>query len=217
MIRFENLSKSYGSRGIRKVIIDHLDMTLPTGRSLALLGCNGAGKSTLLDIIAGALPADSGRVVSDGQVSWPVGLGRSFHPQMSGAQNVRFVARTYGVDTEDLLHFVQDFSELGAQFHNPVKTYSAGMKARLGFGLSMGIRFDTYLIDETTAVGDARFNRKSRAVFLERIKGASAILVSHQMKTVRDFCDSGIVLHQGKLTYFDNLEEAIARHLQLNG
>ena len=217
MIRFENLSKSYGSRGIRKVIIDHLDMTLPTGRSLALLGCNGAGKSTLLDIIAGALPADSGRVVSDGQVSWPVGLGRSFHPQMSGAQNVRFVARTYGVDTEDLLHFVQDFSELGAQFHNPVKTYSAGMKARLGFGLSMGSRFDTYLIDETTAVGDARFNRKSRAVFLERIKGASAILVSHQMKTVRDFCDSGIVLHQGKLTYFDNLEEAIARHLQLNG
>ena len=217
MIRFENLSKSYWSRGIRKVIIDHLDMTLPTGRSLALLGRNGAGKSTLLDIIAGALPADSGRVVSDGQVSWPVGLGRSFHPQMSGAQNVRFVARAYGVDTEDLLHFVQDFSELGAQFHNPVKTYSAGMKARLGFGLSMGIRFDTYLIDETTAVGDARFNRKSRAVFLERIKGASAILVSHQMKTVRDFCDSGIVLHQGKLTYFDDLEEAIARHLQLNG
>ncbi len=217
MIRFENLSKSFWTRGRQKVIIDHLDLTLPTGKSLALLGRNGAGKSTLLSIIAGALPADTGRVISDGTISWPVGLGGSFNPQMTGAQNVRFVARAYGVDTDSLLHFVQDFAELGGQFHNPVKTYSAGMKARLGFGLSMGIKFDTYLIDETTAVGDARFNRKSRAVFLERVRNASAIMVSHQMPTVRNFCDSGVVLHRGKLEYYEDLEDAIARHLQLNG
>ncbi|CUH82619.1 ABC transporter ATP-binding protein [Tropicibacter naphthalenivorans] len=217
MIRFENLSKSFWVRGRQKVVIDHLDLTLPTGRSLALLGRNGAGKSTLLSIIAGALPADTGRVISDGTISWPVGLGGSFHPQMTGAQNVRFVARVYGVDTESLLHFVKTFAELGPQFYNPVKTYSAGMKARLGFGLSMGIKFDTYLIDETTAVGDARFNRKSRAVFHERMRGASSIVVSHQMNTVRAFCDSGIVLNRGKLEYFDDLEAAIDRHLKLNG
>jgi len=136
---------------------------------------------------------------------------------MTGAQNTRFVARVYGVDTDDLHDFVLDFTELGNQFDNPVKTYSSGMRARLGFGLSMGIQFDTYLIDETTAVGDARFNRKSRAVFLERVKNASAIMVSHQLNTVRNFCDSGVVMHGGKLTYFEDLEEAIALHQKLNG
>lgn len=217
MISLENLSKSFWMRGQKRVVIDHLDLVLPTGKSLALLGRNGAGKSTLLNIIAGILPPDTGRVQSDGVISWPVGLGGTFHPQMSGAQNTRFVARVYGVDTESLEHFVREFSELGGQFDNPVKTYSAGMRARLGFGLSMGIQFDTYLIDETTAVGDARFNRKSRAVFLERVRDASAIMVSHQMNTVRDFCDAGVVLHEGKLSYYSDLEEAIDLHLRLNG
>lgn len=217
MIRFENLSKSFWVRGRQKMVIRDLNLTLPDGKSLALLGRNGAGKSTLLNMISGALPADSGRIISDGTISWPVGLGGTFHPQMTGAQNTRFVARVYGVDTESLEHFVKDFTELGNQFYNPVKTYSSGMRARLGFGLSMGIQFDTYLIDETTAVGDARFNRKSRSVFLERMQNASAITVSHQMRTVRDFCDAGIVLHDGKLQYFEDLEEAIARHLELNG
>ncbi len=217
MIRLENLSKSFWVRGRSQVIFEGLNMTLSAGKSLALLGRNGAGKSTLLNIIAGVLPADTGKVVSDGTISWPVGLGGTFSPQMTGAQNTRFVARVYGVDTEALVHFVQDFSELGDQFYNPVKTYSSGMRARLGFGLSMGIKFDTYLIDETTAVGDARFNRKSRAVFLERLRDSSAIMVSHQMKTVRKFCDSGIVLHQGQLFQFDDLDEAIALHQQLNG
>ena len=217
MVRFENLSKSFWTHGREKVVLDRVTFTLPTGRSLALLGQNGAGKSTLLSLIAGSLPPDSGRVITDDAISWPVGLGRTFHPQMTGAQNTRFVARVYGLDTESLEHFVKDFSELGPQYHNPVRTYSAGMRARLGFGLAMGIRFDTYLIDETTAVGDARFNRKSRAVFHERVKNASAILVSHQIGTVRSFCDAGLVLHEGKLYYFDDLEEAIALHLDLNG
>lgn len=217
MIRLENLSKTFWVRGKPRQIIDHLDLTLPAGKSLALLGRNGVGKSTLLNIIAGIMPPDTGRVISDGSISWPVGLSGTYHPQMSGAQNTRFVARVYGVDTEALMAFVLDFSELGSQFFNPVKTYSSGMRARLGFGLSMGIKFDTYLIDETTAVGDARFNRKSRAVFLERVKNSSAIMVSHQMATVRNFCNSGIVLHNGKLSYFDDLEEAIDLHFQLNG
>ena len=212
MIRFENLTKSFWLRGERKVVIDNLNLTLPTGRSLALLGRNGAGKSTLLQIIAGTMRADHGRVVSDGTLSWPVGFGGSFHGELTGAQNVRFIARIYGVDTQGLMDFVEDFAELGKSFHMPVRSYSSGMRSRLTFGASMGIHFDTYLVDEVTAVGDAVFRRKSRAVFIDRMKYSSAIMVSHSMPQLREFCDSGIVLENGQMQYFDDLEEAIAMH-----
>lgn len=164
MIRFENLTKSFWVNGRRKIVINNLNLTLPTGRSLALLGRNGAGKSTLLEIIAGIQRPDHGRVVTDGSLSWPVGLGSSFHKDLSGVENVRFIARVYGVDTDDLVAFVQEFAELGPAFYMPMRTYSSGMKSRLTFGASMGIKFDTYLVDEVTAVGDKSFKDKSRAV-----------------------------------------------------
>lgn len=216
MIRFEHLSKSFWTKGRRRLVIDDLNLELPTGKSLALLGKNGAGKSTLLSIIAGIQSPDTGRVVTDGTISWPVGFGGSFHRELTGAQNVRFVARVYGVDSDELAAFVESFAEIGEHFHMPVRSYSAGMRARLVFGLSMGIRFDTYLIDEVTAVGDADFNRKSRAIFLERMTQSSAIMVSHQMRQIRNFCDMGIVLNHGRLEVYEDLEDAIARHEALN-
>jgi len=212
VIRFENLTKSFQVRGVRKVVIDNLNLTLPTGRSLALLGRNGAGKSTLLEMIAGTMRADSGRIVSDGSISWPVGFAGSFHGELTGAQNVRFIARIYGVDTESLLDFVADFAELGEFFYMPVRSYSSGMKSRLTFGASMGIRFDTYLVDEVTAVGDATFKRKSRSVFADRMRHSSAIMVNHSMNQIRQFCNAGIVLENGQMQYFDDLDEAIACH-----
>lgn len=212
MIRFENLTKSFRVKGERKIVINNLNTVLPTGKSLALLGRNGAGKSTLLQMIAGTIRPDSGRIVTDGSKSWPVGFGGSFHRDLTGAQNTRFIARIYGVDTDSLLAFVEDFAELGKHFHMPVRSYSAGMRSRLTFGASMGIRFDTYLVDEVTAVGDAAFRRKSRAVFAERMKKSSAILVSHDLGQLREYCDSGIVLENGTLQYFDDLDEAIQLH-----
>ncbi|WP_109468762.1 ABC transporter ATP-binding protein [Albibacillus kandeliae] len=212
MIRFENLTKSFRVRGEKRVVIDNLSLTLPSGKSLALMGRNGAGKSTLLEMIAGTIRPDSGRIVSDGTISWPVGFGGSFHRDLTGAENVRFIARVYGVDTDDLIHFVEDFAELGKFFHMPVRSYSSGMKSRLAFGASMGIRFDTYLVDETTAVGDAVFKRKSRAIFADRMKQSSAIMVNHSMNQIRQFCNAGVVLEHGRLTYFEDLEEAIAVH-----
>jgi len=111
-----------------------------------------------------------------------------------------------------LCDFVEDFAELGKHFHMPVRSYSSGMRGRLVFGASMGIHFDTYLVDEVTAVGDAQFKRKSKAVFLERMKYSSAIMVSHEMGQLRGFCNSAIVLEQGQVQYFEDLEEAIALH-----
>lgn len=215
MIQFENLSKSFWVNGYRKVVIDDLTATLPTGASLALLGRNGAGKSTLLQMIAGTMRSDNGSITSDGSISWPVGFGGSFHQELTGKQNVRFLARIYGVDTDSLINYVQDFADLGKHFDMPVRSYSAGMKSRLTFGASMGIQFDTYLVDEVTAVGDAKFSQKSRAVFQDRMKTSSAILVSHNMPQVRNFCDAGIVLENGKLYYFNDLDEAIDLHQKI--
>lgn len=212
MICFENLTKSFWVNGQRKIVINNLNLALPAGRSLALLGRNGAGKSTLLEIIAGLQRPDHGRVVTDGTLSWPVGLGSSFHKDISGVENVRFIARVYGVDTDDLVAFVEDFSELGPSFHMPMRTYSSGMKARLTFGASMGIKFDTYLVDEVTAVGDKSFRSKSRKVFADRMRNSGAIMVSHNMRQLRTFCDAGLILEKGKAVYFDDLDEAIAVH-----
>lgn len=218
MIQFENLHKSFPSGGgERKVIVRHLSLVLPSGQSLALLGRNGAGKSTFLQMIAGNIRPDRGKIVSNGTISWPVGLAGAVHRDMTGAQNIRFIARIYEVDTEQLCAFVADFSELGQHFYLPVRSYSSGMRSRLIFGAAMGIHFDTYLIDEVTAVGDARFKRKSRAVFRERIKNASAIMVSHQMEQVRQFCNAGLVLEKGELYYYSDLEEAIEVHQYLMG
>ncbi|RWR49845.1 ABC transporter ATP-binding protein [Sinirhodobacter ferrireducens] len=215
MIRFENLTKSFWVQGERRVVIDNLNLTLPTGSSLALLGRNGAGKSTLMQMIAGTMRPDRGRITSDGTISFPVGFGGSFHGELTGAQNTRFIARIYGVDTEELMAFVEDFAELGDFFYEPIRVYSSGMRSRLAFGVSMGIRFDTYLIDEVTAVGDASFRRKSQAVFRERMKSSDSILVSHDMGQIREMCSAGIVLDHGRLNVFDDLDEAIEYHRKL--
>jgi capsular polysaccharide transport system ATP-binding protein len=212
MIRLEGLTKIYHTRGLRKLVADSITIDFPSGIGIGLLGRNGAGKSTLLKMIAGTVDPTAGKIVHDGTVSWPVGFGGSFHPDLTGLQNVRFVARVYGVDTTSLCRFVEDFAELGDHFYLPTRNYSSGMKARLSFGVSMGIRFDTYLVDETTNVGDAVFREKSEAIFQERIGNSSAIMVSHGAAMLRRNCTSGAVLEHGKLYWFDEIDEAIAFH-----
>lgn len=212
MIVLENLCKSYFRKGIRTTVADQINAVFPTGSSVALLGRNGAGKSSLLRMIAGTMLPSSGRVLSDGTVSWPVGFAGSFHAELTGAQNIRFVARIYGVDTDALVDFVDDFAELGVNYHKPFGTYSSGMKSRLAMGASMGIDFDTYLVDEVTSVGDAAFRAKSERFFADRLRHASAVVVSHSMPFIRKTCDMGAVLHQGKLHLYDNIEEAITAY-----
>lgn len=215
ILSFDNLVKGFWVDGTWRPVIRGLTLSLPRGRALALLGRNGAGKTTLMDLVAGNLRPDQGRILRGGEVSFPVGFSAGFHRDLSGAQNIRFLARVYGVDPDALVEFVADFAELGAQFHHPLRTYSAGMRARLGFGASMGLPFDLYLIDEATSVGDARFKQKSKALFRARMKHASGIMVSHNMQELRRFCDAGLVLHEGQLWFFDCIEEAIALHQDL--
>ncbi|SDJ96861.1 ABC transporter ATP-binding protein, partial [Paracoccus denitrificans] len=215
MIRLENLTKRYRLKGRETLVADRLNAEFPTGASVALLGRNGAGKSTLLRMIAGTVSPTAGRVLSDGTISWPVGFAGSFHPELTGAQNVRFVARIYGVDTDELIDYVEDFAELGQHYHQPFGSYSSGMRSRLAMGASMGIHFDTYLVDEVTSVGDANFRTKSQRVFAERMARSSAIVVSHSMPMIRRMCTMGAVLHHGRLTLCTDLEEAIRMHEEI--
>ena len=213
MIHLQNLCKTYTLNGRHKVVADHITATFPSGVSVALLGRHGAGKSSLLRMISGAMLPSSGKIMSTGTISWPVGFAGSFNSELTGEQNCRFVARVYGIDTDELLFFVEDFAELGDHFRLPVRTYSSGMRSRLAFGLSMAIPFDTYLVDEVSAVGDAAFKAKSNHVFNERLSKAGAIVVAHSMSMLRATCQSGAVLEGGKLTFYPDIEDAIAAHM----
>lgn len=214
MIQLQNLTKTFVLRGERKTVANNLNALFPSGRSVGLLGRNGAGKSTLLKMIAGTMDSTSGRIITDGTISWPVGFAGSFHGELTGMQNTRFIARIYGVDTDELAAFVEDFASLGAHFHLPFRTYSSGMKSRLAFGVSMGIAFDTYLIDEVTAAGDAAFQERSSQLFMDRMSNAGAVVVSHGMGLIRRLCNAVAVLENGNLTYFEDVEEGIALHLE---
>ena len=110
MIELRNLTKIFVVQGRRKVICNNINLVVPSKTSVALLGRNGAGKSTLLKILSGNMEATSGEILTDGSISWPVGFAGSFHPELTGAQNVKFVARIYGVDTDEMSAFVDDFA-----------------------------------------------------------------------------------------------------------
>lgn len=212
MIRLEDVSKSYRTGAGRKVLMDHVTFTFPRGRSVALIGRNGAGKSTLLRMIGGSIVPDGGVIRRDARVSWPLGFGGAFQGSLTGAQNARFVARIYGFDTEDMVTRVAEFSELGDFMYMPVRTYSSGMKARLSFAVSMAVQFDIYLIDEITAVGDAAFKRKCAETFRSKMGAADVIMVSHGSNNLRQYCDAGLVMENGRLTYYDDIEDALAVH-----
>lgn len=214
MIKIEELWKTFRLNGRSKVVARNMNATLPAKTAVAILGRNGAGKSSLMNMIAGTMMPDSGRVVSDGSISWPVGFAGCAHPQLSGLQNTRFVARIYGVDTDELVDSVRDFADLGQHFYLPVRTYSSGMKSRLAFGLSMGVHFDTYLVDEVASVGDATFRRKSDEVFMERLQHSGMVMVSHSMQAVKNLCSQGAVLEDGEMTYYTDIDAAIEHYLE---
>ena len=210
MIRFEGVTKVYAGRhGSRKVILRDCNMELPTGYSLGILGRNGAGKSTMVRLLAGTELPDRGRIIRHGRVSFPLGFASTFREEMSGRDNVRFVARLYGADEKRVLDYVADFAELGSYYTMPLRTYSSGMRARLAFGLCLGIEFDIYLIDEVTAVGDALFREKCLAAFSERVQNADVIMITHDLDVMRAYCDIGAVLGDGQLQLFNDLPAAI--------
>ena len=212
MIRAENLTKSYLLKGRRHYVFKDLSFTVPGKTNLGLLGINGSGKSTLLRILGGIDYPDAGKIHTDCNFSWPLGLRGGFVDHMSGRNNCKMICRIYGMNNSRLpaaLDKIQQLSGIGDYFGDPVKTYSSGMKSRVAFALSMAFDFDYFILDEITAVGDKNFKKTAMAALEEKRLHSKVLMASHQMSSLRDFCDSGIVLHQGEVQYFDVISDAI--------
>ena len=213
MISIQNLTKYYPMRGGGlHYVMKNVSLEIPSNKSIGILGPNGAGKSTLLRMIGGAEAPNSGIIKTSSSVSWPLGLNVGFQGSLTGRQNVLFVCQINGLnkaETRQIIDAVLNFSELKEYFDMPVKTYSSGMRARLGFGVSINFDFDYYLIDELTSVGDAVFRKKASREF-ERIKKASSLIyVTHNLQLLRESCDSAIYLHDGKVTYYKDINDGI--------
>ncbi len=213
MIALDSVSKWYPTRNGRRYVLRDVTVRLPAGRHLALLGANGAGKSTLLRLIGGIDYPSTGTIRSEARISWPVGLTGGFQGSLTGRENVRFVCRINGVAERAAmrakLDFVEDFAGIGTYFDEPVKTYSAGMRARVGFALSMAFDFDYYLIDEVLSVGDQAFRAKCQEELAARRGRCTFIVASHNLNTVRQICETGAIVRDGGVVLYDDIGEAV--------
>jgi capsular polysaccharide transport system ATP-binding protein len=208
MISIENVSKSYHTRLGQRTVLDRINLRLDRGRNIGILGRNGAGKSTLIRLLSGAEQATSGHIHRGMSVSWPLAFTGAFQTHLTGLDNLKFVCRIYGVDWKPLVPFVEEFTELGLYFREPVLHYSVGMTMRLAFALSMAIEFDCFLIDEGLAVGDSRFGDRCHVELFQKRKDRAFILVSHDPNIIKQYCERACVLHQGRLHNFDTVDAA---------
>lgn len=210
MIRLHQVSKHYHTRhGIHRVL-EGVDACIARGEKVGVLGRNGAGKSTLIRLLGGVERPNSGRIERGMNISWPLAFGGAFQGSLTGLDNLRFICRVYGVPHQDKVAYVDDFAELGKYLREPVKTYSAGMRARLAFAISMAVEFDCFLIDEVITVGDARFHDKCRRELFEKRAERSFVIVSHEIHNIRNHCDRAFVLKDRRLQAFSDTGEAIA-------
>ena len=211
MIEIKNITKSFMTPKGRHYLFKDLNLTIADKQSVGLLGRNGAGKSTLLRIICGLDNPDSGEVITNSTISWPVGVAGGFQGSLTGRQNVRFVCRLYssGDYIDEKIRFVEEFADIGRYFDMPVKSYSSGMRSRLTFGLSLAFDFDYYMLDEVGAGGDAAFRKRSQEILNARKATSGVLMVSHNLKDIEKTCDVGIVLMDQTAHVYHDTAEAI--------
>ena len=212
MIELQGVTKYYPTSLGKKYVFKDLNFSFPEKSNIGVLGLNGSGKTTLLRMIGGIDFPNKGSIKVRGSISWPLGLAGGTQGSLSGRENSQFICRVYGDSQQamrDKLKYIKEFSELDDYFDLPVKTYSSGMRSRLLFGISMAFDFDTFLIDEVTAVGDARFRKKCQAALEEKRKASNYIMVSHNTNDLIESCDSLLVLDAGKVSLFKDIDEGL--------
>jgi ABC-type polysaccharide/polyol phosphate transport system ATPase subunit len=189
---------------------------VPPGESLAVIGPNGAGKSTLLQVLAGILQPDEGAIKVNGRISSLLTLGAGFDAELSGRDNILLAGAFMGIAHRDMvarMPGIIDFADLGQFIDAPIKTYSAGMNARLGFSIATAVEPDVLLLDEVLGTGDATFRAKSQARVVELMRAARAIvLVTHEMSWAREFCNHAVLLEGGNVVAAGEPDDVVVVH-----
>lgn len=194
--------------------VNNLSFELRKGESLALFGRNGSGKSTILKMVTGVTFPTEGEVEVNGKVSALLELSAGFDVESTGKENIKFKCSLMGMtdeEVEEVLPSIVEFADIGEYIDQPLRSYSSGMKARLGFAISVNSKPDILIVDEALSVGDKEFRKKCTAKVNEIMSDSNVTLlfVTHALKTARDFCTRGIVLEKGKMLFDGDLDEAI--------
>ncbi|MGL5647811.1 MAG: ABC transporter ATP-binding protein [Clostridium sp.] len=225
-VRFKNLVKEYklykndkdrfkdlfwGKRYTPFKAVDNLTLDLPKGEVIGILGKNGSGKSTILKMVTGVVYPTSGQIEVNGRVSALLELTAGFDGELTGKENIYLKGYSMGMDksgVEEIIHSIIDFSELGEYINQPVRMYSSGMKARLGFAIAVNINPDILVVDEALAVGDEMFRDKClKRMDKFRDEGKTILFVSHSLPQMRNFCTKGAWLYKGKLIDYGDIDE----------
>ena len=198
------------------VALDGIDLEVNEGEILGIIGRNGSGKSTLLRTISGIYRPDDGIIRSKGQITLMAGLGIGFNVNLSGRENIYLYGSILGHSNEtmnDLMDSIIEFADLNGFIDQPLRTYSAGMRARLGFSIASAVKPDILLIDEVLSVGDQEFREKSMARILEIVKGSrTVVLVSHNFSIMKQICTRLIMIENGRIVSNGSPEEVITSY-----
>jgi len=199
--------------------VRHVSLEIEPGEAIALVGHNGSGKSTLLKTIAGVLMPDEGEVLVQGRISPMIELGAGFDPELSGRDNIFLNGALLGFSRRQMegkFDRIVAFSELGDFIDMPIKNYSSGMYARLGFAIAQDVEPDILIVDEVLAVGDERFQEKCKARIRDfRAAGITFCFVSHNYEAARELCPRAAVLHHGRLAFDGAIGQAWERYREL--
>lgn len=230
VVRFDNVTKLYKLyksdkarfKGLfsKKVpfkenrAVNRLSFEVRSGESVALFGRNGAGKSTILKMVTGVAFPTEGEVFVDGKVSALLELGAGFDPESTGRENIGFKCSLMGMNEDEIAAVEDDiieFADIGEYIDQPLRSYSSGMKARLGFAISVNSQPDILIVDEALSVGDKNFQKKCKDKVAEIMsdENVTLLFVTHSLQTAKDFCKRGIVLEKGKKLFDGDIDEAI--------
>ena len=215
LLTIENLSKVFTERQV----FDQADFSVNEGEKIGVIGVNGTGKSTLLKVIAGVFKPTEGKVVRNGRLVPLLELGAGFDSQYTGRENIFLYGAMLGYSKkflESKFDEIVEFSELKEFIDVPIKNYSSGMKARLGFSIATLVSPDILILDEVLSVGDAKFRKKSEKKVLSMFdKGVTVLFVSHSLEQVQRLCNKAMILEKGKLIAYGDIDEISAKYTEM--
>lgn len=207
------------NKTVKRTVLDHINLTIKKGETVALVGTNGSGKSTLLKLMTKIIYPNKGQIITNGKLTSLLELGAGFHPDFTGRENIYFNASIFGLSREEIDKRLEDiisFSELGTFIDNPVRTYSSGMYMRLAFSIAINVDAEILLIDEILAVGDQHFQEKCFEKLAElKQSDKTIVIVTHDMTAVRKLCTRAVWIYEGHIRIDGKPDEVIDEYLKV--